>query len=188
MCVPPATSYACESWGVRKASASMRKFRQATIIVHANNLRALTGLGKNTPHPIPFAQIPEGPIEDQWVICSANFWNSLCTLPDTSLIYAIWQSAVGEYQHSSSGWVMDLFARLQEVGCPLPLVGTPDPICISLLLQRLELTSRDCYTPVMRACLSPRIFPSRGILPRIDFQALLGVWRSSLLWTLLSFS
>ena len=149
---------------MRKASASMKKSRQAIVIGHANILRAITGLRKNTPHPILFAQVPEGAIQDQWLVRSANLWNSLCTLPDTSLFYALWQSTVREYQNCSSGWVMDLFARLQEVGCSLPLVGAPDPICIPLLLQRLELTSRDCYTPVMHACLSPRVFPSRGIL------------------------
>ena len=88
------------------------------------------------------------------------FWYSAYTY----LFYALWQSIVREYQSSSSGWFMDLFARLQEVGCPLPLVSSPGLICISLLLQRLELTGRSCYTPVMHACLSPRVFPSRGIL------------------------
>ena len=57
-------------------------------------------------------------------------------------------------------WICSLACRRWAALCPLLVHRI---LCIPLLLQRLELTNRDCYTPVMHACLSPRIFPSRGI-------------------------
>ena len=158
---------------------------QAIVIGHANILRAITALRKNSTHPILSAQIPEDPIQDQRFVHSANIWNFLCTLPDTYLFYALWQSTVREYQNFSGGsWICPAGGGLSSASCKF--TGSYLHFLIaycawsSLLVLVTHLFCMLASPPVVSL---PGEFYCAPVC--IGFKALLGVWRSSLLWTFL---
>ena len=185
LCVPPAASYACEIWGLRKASASMKKSRQAIVVGHANVLRAITGLRKNTPHPILFAQVPEGPIQDQWLVRSAisGILFALCLTLPSFMPFGNRPLENTRILLLGGSWICLLTCRRWAALYPslVHRILSAFPCCYSAWSSLVGIVTRlSCMLASSPVFSLPGEFYCAPIC--IGFQALLGVWRSSLLW------
>ena len=56
VCVPPAGSYGCEVWGIRRLSGAAQKARQRLASVHLQILRQISGIRTDVPTAILFRE------------------------------------------------------------------------------------------------------------------------------------
>ena len=85
VCVPPTASYGCEVWGHYKLHSATAASREALAKSHLHILRQISGVRSSTAVSILLAEFGLMPLQDQWLLRAATFWNAIVALPPTSL-------------------------------------------------------------------------------------------------------
>jgi hypothetical protein len=165
VCVPPAGSYGCEVWGIRRLSGAAQKARQRLASVHLQILRQISGIRTDVPTAILFRELQEKPLQDLWLLRSIRFWNNLAGLPPTSLHRKIaLDDCRDAIVHNTKNWAWSLHKALQKLGYSLDIAcNNMDQISLAQVRQQLQgqldahwenlaLCPRTCATQGARLC------------------------------------
>ena len=163
-CVPPAASYGCEIWGLRKMPPGLAAKRRALSQGHLNILRQITHLRKSTPPYIVFSECDAQPLEDTRLRCVV-FWNNLCELPPDSVFGQVAHESFVLAHQTQSGWVHDFFAALLAIGFPADDVPSA-LLRIEVSYVKLLLCghSKRVFPESMSLFPDPRVAPSSGVI------------------------
>ena len=97
---PPAGSYACELWGVRRLSGPGKKARKRLGQTHVQLWRRLLRLSKTVHQEIVLRELAVRSPQAVWLRSTCRFWNALCAAPDGSLQRAValsdWDDAISQ--------------------------------------------------------------------------------------------
>jgi len=160
-CVPPAGSYGCEVWGFLPCSTDAARARAQLSTTHCQMLKQIAGLRSTVCTNILFRELGVPPLEYMWWKRVVRFWNSLASLPPSSLYY---QVALHNCQSAVLGgvrnWAHGFMFGLRRIGFPF------DIRCDKLNVVDWG-TVRCCLVAQQRAVwhglhVSPRLCPSAG--------------------------
>ena len=115
--IPPAGSYACELWGVRRLSGPGKKERKRLSQTHVQLWRRLLRLPKTVHREIVLRELAVRSPQAVWLRSACRFWNALSAAPEGSLQRAValsdWDDAIS---HNVKNWAWSLQRELSGLG------------------------------------------------------------------------
>jgi len=159
--VPPAGSYACEVWGVRRLRGPVKTARARLESAHLQLWRRLLQLPPSVHHAIVLRELRVLSPSHVWLRSTCRFWNALAQRPEGCLWRATALSDWADALTSNiKNWAWSLHQCLTDLGYPLhvdrrrlPLLSVPD-------VMRLHTAREQECWQLCDVC--PRTCPSEG--------------------------
>lgn len=146
-CVPPAGSYACEVWGVRRVIGRRQRAREKVAQTHMQLWRRLLRLPQGVSTQVVLRELSVRSPESIWLRSACRFWNVLSSAPEGSLQRAValsdWDDAVSR---NVNNWAGSLQGHLSDLGYNFRINRhRMFPIDVSAALECHDARERQCW-------------------------------------------
>ena len=112
VCVPPAGSYACELWALRRLPREQKDDRDNLASYHIHVLRAISGIRKSIPHIMLYLELQQAPLDHSWWVRVIHFWNNLAARPDSCIYMRVALSNCRAAFSGVQNWARSLMQSL----------------------------------------------------------------------------
>jgi len=159
--VPPAGSYACEVWGIRRLCGPVKKDRDRLKRAHVKLWRRLLQLPDSVAAAIVLRELQVLSPAHIWLRGTCRFWNALALRPAACLWRAValsdWDDAIAL---NVKNWAWSVYMHLTDLGYPV-LVDRRRLALLSLdTVMRLHTAREHACWQQCDVC--PRTGPSAG--------------------------
>ena len=159
--IPPAGSYACELWGVRRLSGPCKMERKRLGQTHVQLWRRLLRLPKSVHREIVLRELAVRSPQAVWLRSACRFWNALSAAPEGSLQRAValsdWDDAISR---NVKNWAWSLHHELSALGYALHIDRRRMfPLDIPAVLELHDARAGQCWE---NCDVSPRTCATQG--------------------------
>jgi len=158
--MPPAGSFACEVWGVRKLPGDCERERKSLARTHLQLWRRLLRVSNSVHREIVLRELGVRSPESVWLRSVCRFWNALVAAPEGSLQRAV---ALSDWEDATcrnvENWTLSLLRCLSDLGYPITRQRMV-PIDVAAVMALHDARTR---REVWEACdVCPRTCASTG--------------------------